>query len=81
MLYHYTWMVDGIKTHPIGMPQLSEQQSEWLERAALSALVACLAYCLALPLLLAALPVLSTVVDVPDLWILAFAVRRRHWRS
>ena len=59
------------------MARLSEKQSDWLERAALGASVACLVHCLALPLLLAALPVLSTVLDVPEsihVWILAFAI-------
>lgn len=59
------------------MARLSEKQSDWLERAALGASVACLIHCLALPLLLAALPVLSTVLNIPEsihVWILAFAI-------
>lgn len=50
---------------------------DWVERAAVGASLACMVHCLALPLLLAALPVLSSVLAVPEdvhLWILAFAV-------
>lgn len=56
--------------------RLSEAQSDWLERAALGASAMCVVHCLALPLLLAALPVLSSVLNIPEtahLWILAFA--------
>ena len=54
-----------------------KRQDNWLEGAAVSASLLCLAHCLALPLLIAALPALSTVLAVPEsfhLWVLAFAV-------
>lgn len=50
---------------------------DWIERAAVGASFACLIHCLALPLLLAAMPVLSSVLAIPEefhLWVLAFAV-------
>jgi hypothetical protein len=50
---------------------------DWTERAALGASVACLAHCLALPLLLAALPGLSAILAIPESfhrWVLAFAI-------
>lgn len=57
--------------------RLNHQGEDWLDRAALGASALCLVHCLALPLLLAALPALSCVLAVPEsvhLWILAFAV-------
>jgi hypothetical protein len=56
---------------------LNNRGEDWLDRAALGASVLCLIHCLALPLLLAALPALSRVFAVPEsvhIWILAFAV-------
>jgi hypothetical protein len=50
---------------------------DWVERAAVGASIACLVHCLALPLVLAALPALSSVLAIPEsfhLWVLAFAV-------
>jgi hypothetical protein len=50
---------------------------DWAERAAFGASFACLLHCLALPLVLAALPVLSSVLAIPEtfhVWVLAFAV-------
>ncbi len=47
-----------------------------LDKAALVGSCACLAHCLALPLLIAALPALSSVLTLPEsvhLWVLAFA--------
>lgn len=56
---------------------LSRGSVDWLERAALAGSVACLAHCLALPLMLAALPALASAFSVPEsfhLWMLAFAI-------
>jgi hypothetical protein len=39
---------------------------DWLERAAVGASLACLVHCLALPLLLAALPALSCFISLPE---------------
>lgn len=52
-------------------------QENWVESAAMGASMLCLVHCLALPLILAALPTLSSVLDIPEsfhLWVLAFAV-------
>jgi hypothetical protein len=56
---------------------MTTKYADWVERAALSASALCLIHCLALPFVLAALPVLSSVVTLPvDLHvaILAFAI-------
>ena len=50
--------------------------TDWLERAALAGSFACLVHCLALPLLIASLPALSTMLSIPEsfhIWVLAFA--------
>lgn len=50
---------------------------DWFERAAAGASLLCLIHCAGLPLLLAAMPVLSRVLDLPEslhLWLLGFAV-------
>ena len=50
---------------------------DWIERAAVGASILCLIHCLTLPILLAALPALSTILSVPEsihVWILAFAI-------
>ncbi|HVI99946.1 MAG TPA: MerC domain-containing protein [Sphingomonas sp.] len=52
-------------------------REDWLDRAALGASVACLVHCLALPLVLAALPALAAIVAIPEsvhLWVLLFAI-------
>jgi len=52
-------------------------QVDWMERAAIGASLACLVHCLALPLLIALLPVLSAILYVPEafhLWVLGLAV-------
>lgn len=67
---------------------------DWVERAAIGASTLCLIHCTGLPLLLAALPALSSLIHVPEsfhVWILAFAVpssapallsgRSRHRRA
>ena len=49
---------------------------DWMDRAAVAASLACMVHCLALPLVIAALPVLSSVLNVPEsfhVWVLAFA--------
>ncbi|MEZ0242530.1 MAG: MerC domain-containing protein, partial [Sphingomonas sp.] len=51
--------------------------TDWVERAALGASLLCLIHCAGLPLLLAALAVLSRVIELPEafhLWALGFAV-------
>lgn len=50
--------------------------ADWMDRAAVAASLACMVHCLALPLVVAALPALSSVLDVPEsfhLWVLGFA--------
>ena len=50
---------------------------DWVERAAIGASTLCLIHCAGLPLLLAALPALSSLIHVPEsfhVWVLAFAV-------
>ncbi|WP_160296824.1 MerC domain-containing protein [Sphingomonas sp. ERG5] len=50
---------------------------DWMERAALFGSVACMVHCLILPLIIAALPALGTVLAIPEsfhVWILGFAV-------
>lgn len=57
--------------------RLNDRSEDWVERAALGASALCLVHCLALPLLLAALPAFSTVLAIPEsfhVWILAFAI-------
>ena len=67
---------------------------DWLDRVALSCSAACLIHCLALPLVVAALPALSTMLDVPEAfhrWVRLLAApaaalalaqgRRRHGRG
>ncbi|MDB5705681.1 MAG: MerC mercury resistance protein [Sphingomonas bacterium] len=52
-------------------------RADWIERAALGASLLCLVHCLALPLLIAALPMLSRLLSLPEsvhVWLLAFAV-------
>jgi hypothetical protein len=56
---------------------LITRHADWVERAAIGASMLCLVHCLALPLLLAALPALSGVLHLPEsihLWILLFAI-------
>jgi hypothetical protein len=53
------------------------RSSDWVERTALAASLACLMHCLMLPLLFAALPVLSSLLPIPEafhLWMVAVAV-------
>lgn len=69
-------------------------RTDWIERAAIGGSLLCMAHCLALPLLIATLPALSTALPVPESlhwWIIAFAApaalvaliggRARHGRS
>jgi CHASE2 domain-containing sensor protein len=75
-------------------PAASAPGIDWLERAAVGASAVCLIHCIGLPLLLAALPALSSLISIPEsfhVWILAFAVptsalalftgRHRHRRA
>jgi len=58
-------------------PAASAPGIDWLERAAVGASALCLIHCIGLPLLLAALPALSSLLPIPEsfhVWILAFAV-------
>ena len=60
-----------------GQNLLDARATDWLERVAVGASAACLVHCIGLPLLLAALPALATIVAVPEsfhVWVLAFAV-------
>ncbi len=56
---------------------MSSKYADWVERAALSASMLCLIHCLALPLVLAALPIVSATIALPEqvhVAILAFAI-------
>ena len=58
-------------------PAASAPAIDWVERAAVGASALCLIHCAGLPLLLAALPALSSLIALPEsfhVWILAFAV-------
>ena len=46
--------------------QRSSDRHSWLDLAAIGASTACLIHCLLLPLLFAALPALSLLIDVPE---------------
>jgi hypothetical protein len=62
---------------PDGDPAPSAPAIDWVERAAVGASALCLIHCAGLPLLLAALPALSSLIAVPEsfhVWVLAFAV-------
>jgi hypothetical protein len=58
--------------------RLSAQvRADWLERLAFSAALLCLIHCLALPVALAVLPMLSKILALPEtlhLWLLCLAV-------
>jgi hypothetical protein len=75
-------------------PAASAPGIDWVERAAVGASALCLIHCIGLPLLLAALPALSSLISIPEsfhVWILVFAVpssalalftgRHRHRRA
>lgn len=79
---------------PDGDPAARAPAIDWIERAAVGASALCLIHCAGLPLLLAALPALSSLIPIPEsfhVWILAFAVptsalalvtgRRHHRRA
>ncbi|HEX7851223.1 MAG TPA: MerC domain-containing protein [Sphingomonas sp.] len=60
-----------------GHPAASAPGIDWVERAAVGASALCLIHCIGLPLLLALLPALSSLIAIPErfhLWVLAFAV-------
>jgi hypothetical protein len=56
---------------------MTSRYADWVERAAFAASALCLVHCLALPLVLAALPVLSGILHLPEdihRWVLLFAI-------
>ena len=58
-------------------PAASAPGIDWIERAAVGASALCLIHCIGLPLLLAALPALSSLLPIPESFhvrVLAFAV-------
>ena len=60
-----------------GQPAAGAPGIDWVERAAVGASALCLIHCIGLPLLLAALPALSSLIAIPEsfhVWILGFAV-------
>jgi CHASE2 domain-containing sensor protein len=60
-----------------GHPAAGASRIDWVERAAVGASALCLIHCAGLPLLLAALPALSSLIPIPEsfhVWVLAFAV-------
>ena len=73
---------------------VSGRRADWAERLAVGASLTCLVHCLGLPLLLAALPALSSALPIPESfhwWVLGIAVpaavgalfhgRARHRRA
>jgi hypothetical protein len=63
MMYHINIMIS--RTHDKAHPR-SRRIEDWFERAAVGASLLCLVHCLALPLLLAALPALSRFLAIPE---------------
>lgn len=60
-----------------GHPAAGAPVTDWFERAAVGASFLCLVHCAGLPLLLAALPALSSLIALPEdfhVWVLALAV-------
>lgn len=51
--------------------RLSPTRTDWVERTALAASVLCLAHCLTLPLLFAALPMIAELIALPERFHLA----------
>ena len=77
-----------------GQPVTTAPGIDWVERAAVGASALCLIHCAGLPLLLAALPALSSLIAIPEsfhVWVLGFALptsalalfagRRHHRRA
>ena len=59
------------------MASAPSANADWLDRVAIGASGACVVHCLALPLVLAMLPFLGTVIFIPEsfhLWMLVLAV-------
>lgn len=59
------------------MPKQALRAGDWLERLGMGASLLCLIHCLALPLVFAALPALSSLLAIPEtfhLWVLAAAI-------
>lgn len=60
-----------------GQPAAGTPAFDWIERAAAGASLLCLIHCAGLPLLLAVMPALSRLLDLPEslhLWLLGFAI-------
>ena len=74
MLYHcLLWGLFG-KVHRVSA---RANGTDWLERAAVGASAMCLVHCLALPVLVALAPALSSALSIPEgihRWLLAAAV-------
>lgn len=72
MMYHY-----GIDDGRGKMRTIRTCGMDWLDRAAMAGSAACMVHCLALPLLLAAVPMVSTIIVIPESfhrWVLLLAV-------
>lgn len=52
--------------HTSRSPRSNSTRTDWAERTALAASALCLAHCLALPLLFAALPMLAELIALPE---------------
>lgn len=78
MLYHYEEMESFSKPEKLDQSLLvEEKRTDAFELAAFGASCLCLFHCLALPLMLAALPAFSDVLGTSDafhVWILALAI-------
>ncbi|MEK7343608.1 MAG: MerC domain-containing protein [Pseudomonadota bacterium] len=67
-LYHYITMFMSRNKEFVGSagPASPGHTEDWLERVAVGASLLCLLHCLALPLLIAALPALSRLLAIPE---------------
>lgn len=78
MMYHYDQMESFSKLEKREQPPLiSEKRTDAFEMAAFGASCVCLFHCLALPLVLAALPAFSDMLGTSEafhVWIIALAV-------
>ena len=85
MMYHRMIMVEIGEQHFESSGLLSPTHREdWFERAAMGASMLCLVHCLALPLIIAALPALSQILAIPRAFTCGFSpspyrrARRRY---
>lgn len=77
-MYHLARMTIARQTDiPAPLLLKAGRGEDWIERAAFTASLLCLVHCLALPLVIAALPMLARALALPEsvhVWLLAFAI-------